>query len=101
MVSLPIGNYSLDGLIGSPEEDNVAERVVVILVATVTSFMVAFIFSMFCVVKKCRQKRQYPDTQPLKKRVVVMRSNILYADSKMDQNSQVKHMKEKAIVFKF
>ena len=62
---------------------------VVILVATVISFMAIFIFSMFCVVRKCRQNRRYPDSQPLKKRVVVMRSNILYADSYKDQNSQV------------
>ena len=71
-------------------DDDIAERVVIILVGTVGSFFAVFIFSMICVVRKCKQKRKYPDSQPLKKRVVVMRSNILYANSFKDQNSQVK-----------
>lgn len=67
-----------------------AQSVVIILVTTVSGLFCVFVVSMFCVLRRCRRaNNKFPDSQPLKKRVVVMRSNILYANPK-DQNSQVR-----------
>ena len=86
---ISVENYTIQALREREPRNDDTQRIVVILVATLGSLMILFLFVMICVVRRCRQQRKFPETAPLKKRVVVMRSNILYADS-WKENSQVR-----------
>ena len=70
-------------ILAGPKVDMVIPAI--ITVSCVVSVIAAIIL-VVCIVRKCRVKPREPVLQ--KKRVVVMRPNILYADSYKDPNSK-------------